>query len=416
MVPERFSEAEAEAYVARTCFKTGPPEAVGVELEWLLHDAADPVRPVSKARLDAALAAVPDLPSGRVTVEPGGQVELSSNPLPGLAACVDAVGDDLAALRAAFAGHGLRLVGDALDPVRQPCRLLHLPRYDAMETFFDRDNASGRLMMCSTASVQVCVDAGPELTGPRAPDFRTRWDLAHTLGPVLVAAFANSPFRAGRPNGYRCGRQAVWACLDPSRTASAWRPGGDPRTDWARFALDARVLCIRTDGTPWPVPRELTFRAWLRGDGPSAPTADDLAYHLTTLFPPVRPRGHLELRTVDAQGGDHWVVPVAVVSALLDDPVAADTAAAAAEPVAADPAATERAARDGLADPALAGAAAECFAAALGALDRLGAAGLRAAVERFAARYVDCRHSPADERLARWRRTGSVHIEEAIAC
>ena len=66
---------------------------------------------------------------------------------------------------------------------------------------------------------------------------------------------------------------------------------------------------------------------------PSPPTADDLDYHLSTLFPPVRPRGHLELRMIDAQPGDGWIVPVAVVAALTDDPVAADAAMAAAEPV-----------------------------------------------------------------------------------
>ncbi len=109
--------------------------------------------------------------------------------------------------------------------------------------------------------------------------------------------------------------------------------------------MDADVLCVRRpDGQPWTVPAGLTFRDWLRGSGqprapdgraPSAgpPTADDLSYHLSTLFPPVRPRGHLELRMIDAQPGDGWIVPVSVVAALTDDPVAADAAMAAAEPV-----------------------------------------------------------------------------------
>ena len=68
----------------------------------------------------------------------------------------------------------------------------------------------------------------------------------------------------------------------------------------------------------------MTFRDWLRGGGERPPTRDDLSYHLSTLFPPVRPRGHLEFRVIDAQPGDGWIVPAAVVTAaLLDDPAAA---------------------------------------------------------------------------------------------
>ena len=88
----------------------------------------------------------------------------------------------------------------------------------------------------------------------------------------------------------------------------------------------------------------MTLRDWVRGDwAPEEgrrdaangalrpPTADDLGYHLSTLFPPVRPRGHLEVRGIDAQPGDGWMVPLAVTAALLDDPVAAEQAMAAAE-------------------------------------------------------------------------------------
>ena len=112
------------------------------------------------------------------------------------------------------------------------------------------------------------------------------------------------------------------------------------------------------------------------GAGERRPTADDLTYHLSTLFPPVRPRGHLELRMIDAQPADGWIVPTAVATALLDDPKAADAAMAAAEPLwhgpgpgsarsrrsEADP--WLRAARHGPADPALSRASRACFEAA----------------------------------------------------
>ena len=110
----------------------------------------------------------------------------------------------------------------------------------------------------------------------------------------------------------------------------------DPRAAWARYALDAEVMCVRRgEGQSWSAPPGLTFRDWLRGRGceERPPTQADLAYHLSTLFPPVRPQGHLEVRFIDAQPGDGWIVPAAVVSALADDPVAAQLAMAAAEEV-----------------------------------------------------------------------------------
>jgi glutamate--cysteine ligase len=399
----------AEAYVAATCFKTGPPGKVGVELELFALDPADPARAVDATTLQAVLADAGPLPAdGLLTAEPGGQLELSSQPASSLEGCAAAVGADLAQLRSAAATAGLLLAGIGTDPYRRPLRVIDLPRYAAMETFFDRFGPEGRVMMCSTASVQVCLDVG--LPGRGASGYRRRWHLVHALAPVLVAAFANSPLRVGRPTGWRSTRQAVWARLDPSRTAAPGDggAGGDPAAAWAKYALDAQVLCVRNEGSgPWTVPAGLTFRAWLRGGGPRPATQEDLRYHLTTLFPPVRPRGWLELRMIDAQPGDDWIVPTAVVTALVDDEIASDAALAAAEPLGdtADPALWTRAARDGLTDPDLHVVAVRCFSAALCALDRLDARSrIKAAVEAFMDSYVTRGRCPADDRLEEWRR------------
>ncbi len=124
------------------CFKTGPPGRVGVELEWLVRDGRDPALPVDRRRVTAGLsplAAPPGLPGqGTLTTEPGGQVELSSAPAAGLGHCVDVTSLDLAALRQAVQQAGLCLAGHGLDPLRPPRRVLDLPRYAAMEAFFDR--------------------------------------------------------------------------------------------------------------------------------------------------------------------------------------------------------------------------------------------------------------------------------------
>ncbi|HLX48691.1 MAG TPA: ergothioneine biosynthesis glutamate--cysteine ligase EgtA [Streptosporangiaceae bacterium] len=419
-----LSEEDAEAHIHGICFKTGPPGRVGVELEWLVSDRRDPALRVQADRVMQAVAGLTTgnphtvLPGGgKLSTEPGGQLELSSAPATSLGGCVEAAGADLATLRDATRAAGLRLSGHGLDPIRPPRRVLDLPRYTAMEKFFDRRGPWGRVMMCNTASVQVCLDAGHDGQGTNS--YRSRWRLVHAIGPVLVAAFANSPLRAG----WRCARQAVWARLDPVRTKApagaeptGSRLGGedpDPRDAWARFALDAELMCIRRNGQAgWAAPPGLTFRGWLRGAGERRPTADDLTYHLSTLFPPVRPQGHLELRMIDAQPADGWVVPAAVVTALVDDPKAADAAMAATEPIWANGTVKRahqntsdanpwlRAARHGPTDAGIGRASKACFEAADAALGRAGApAGIRDAVAAFAERYVLHNRCPADDRL-----------------
>lgn len=401
------TEAEAEALVHGICFKTGPPRALGVELEWLVHERRRPRLRASPERLRAAYAALRALPlTSSLTVEPGGQLELSSAPAATLTDLVRSVTADLAAVRAVLREADLALSGHGHDPFNPPDRFLREPRYDAMEVYLDRFGPEGRAMMCSSASVQVCLDAGYEEPGPLGHG--RRWWLAHQLGAVLLAAFAHSPLALGRPTGWRSTRQANWAAMDPGRITSPPLEG-DPRAAWARYVLDAPVLCVRTgDGGPWRVPEDLTFRAWTRSAAP--PDRADLDYHVTTLFPPVRPRGHLELRMIDAQpGADGWIVPLAVTAALFDDPEAAETAYRTVKPLAEragrEPAPRNplwtAAARSGLADPELREAAVICFDAALEALPRLGAdPGVRDAVADFADRYVARGRCPADDLLA----------------
>jgi glutamate--cysteine ligase len=265
-------------------------------------------------------------------------------------------------------------------------------------------------MMCGTASVQVCLDAGDD--GRGRTGFRSRWRLLHAIGPVLVSAFANSPLRGGRATGWRSTRQQVWSRMDPGRTRPPAQgvdgDGEDPRDAWAAYALDAELMCVPDAGSAdWTAPTGLTFRGWLRGEAGSLrpPTREDLTYHLSTLFPPVRPRGHLELRMIDAQPDDGWIVPAAVATALTDDERAADTAMAAIEPVWAGSADGGhepwlRAARCGPADPQLALAARHCFEAADAALARADAPALiREAVVEFTERYVMKDRCPADDRL-----------------
>src|ERR1700742_2471107 len=288
-----LDEENAAGHVHGICLKTGPPHRVGVELEWWVRDARDPALPVPAERIAAAVTAFdavrghpghgkgngedgdgPELPTSShpgvlpsgalLTTEPGGQLELSSQPADSLADLVRATSADLAVLRAELATQGLELAGIGLDPLRPPRRVLQLPRYAAMEAFFDQGGPWGRQMMCGTASVQVCLDAGEDSDGPSG--YRRRWQLVHAIGPVLVAAFANSPLREGKPTGWVSSRQQVWTRMAPGRTSPP-RPDEDPREAWAAYALDARVMCVPNgDSGDWSAPPGLTFRDWVRGD------------------------------------------------------------------------------------------------------------------------------------------------------
>lgn len=397
------SREDAEAYVASVCFKHGPPRLIGVELEWLLARRAEPPSPLDAAVLTAALGphtphsldpfspALP-LPLGStVTVEPGGQVELASQPFADLGALVQAVQSDAAELHRRLAGQALRPHPFAADPA-PPHRVLTTPRYAAMEAAFDRLGGEGRSMMCSTAAVQPSLDLGERA------DLPARWRALHLLGPVLVAAFANSPVLHGRRTGWKSSRMAVWLALDPPRTAPPDLSDADPAAGYARRAMEAGLICVRWSDRTWQAPPGVSFADWLAGAPslpPTPPTTEDLDLHLSTLFPPVRPHGHAEVRYIDAQAGDDWVVPVAVLAALLADPATTEAAAEACLPVAgrwAD------AARIGLADPAIAKAAVAVFGLAADALPSLvGPGPVRELVDTFSQRWVLRGRCPADE-------------------
>ncbi|WP_089013981.1 ergothioneine biosynthesis glutamate--cysteine ligase EgtA [Micromonospora inositola] len=369
--------AGAARHIARICFKTGPPRLTGVELEWTVHDAADPARPVDRERLRRALGrhspatigatslAEPLPGGGSVTVEPGGQVEISTPPRSSVGALIAATEGDIAELTAVLDAAGLVLGHTGIDPWRAPRPVVETPRYQAMRCVFDRRGPAGRTMMYSTAGLQVCLDAGePERLAER-------WAAVHAVGPPLVAAFATADRHAGRRTGWASARMAAWLAIDPARTRPVWspaRPDRDPVAAWTEYVLAAPLLCLRDDSPDWTPPAGVTFADWLAGALPRPPTTDDLEYHVSTLFPPVRPRGYLEVRYLDAQPGRDWTLPLAVLAALFADPGTTRTALTVAAPVA------DRwhpAARYGLADRPLAEAAAALFDLALAALPGL---------------------------------------------
>ncbi|MGH3329822.1 MAG: glutamate-cysteine ligase family protein [Nocardioidaceae bacterium] len=364
---------DAEAYVAMICFKHGPPRLVGVELEWTVHHSDRHDRPLDPAHLAQALGrhapatvaprgSHAPLPHGsQVTVEPGGQVEISSRPRAALASLVEAVDADIASLDELLAPAGLARGETGIDTHREAQRLVDVPRYRAMQAYFDRIGPWGSSMMCSTASTQVCVDAG------EAGDVHRRWLALHTVGPVLVALFANSPVVAGRVTGWASNRlRATLSTCPPFTQPVTGRE--DPVEAWVRTAMTAPVLCVRRAGDRWESP-PMSFAEWVGGANGSRPTYGDLEYHLTTLFPPVRPRGYVEVRYLDAQPAGCWHHPLVLLCALLSSPAAVDRCIELTEHCA-DLWLT--AARDGLRDTTLAAAARAVVELGGSHVDRLG--------------------------------------------
>ena len=355
---DTLTSAEDGAHrIVETCLTDGPVGPVGLEIEAHCFDLTDPHRRPGWAEVTATLAALPRLPGGSlVTVEPGGAVELSGPPLPDVSTAVAAMRSDHALLRAEFAQAGLGLVLLGADPLRPVHRVNPGARYAAMETFFQASDtgAAGAAMMTSTASVQVNLEAGPR------SGWADRVRLAHALGPMMIAIAANSPMLAGGFTGCQSARQLVWSRLDSARCGPILGASGDdPASDWARYALRAPVMLVHNPD-PTPVTQWVPFADWADGRvllGDRRPTMGALDYHLTTLFPPVRPRGFLEVRYLDSVPDAVWPALVSMLTVLLDDPVAADIAAEATEPVAT---AWDRAAQLGLQDRRLQRAALRC--------------------------------------------------------
>ena len=282
--------------------------------------STSPSRPDARAGSEVLdlVAGLPALPAhSRVTLEPGGQIELSTPPGADVVAAVSALRADRAVLRESLLARGYGAAPLGTDPARPVSRINPGARYAAMERHFDALGcaAPGMEMMTATAALQLNLDAGP------ATGWEQRLGLVRALVPVLVACSSTSPYLSSQASGWHSMRQGIWRGIDHGRSDPI-QPG-EPTLAWADYALDAPVMLVREDSGAGPgqrltpVTRRVSFAEWLRGAGPveRRPGTDDLDYHLTTLFPPVRPRGYLEIRCLDALP-DRWWPGIA---ALVDD-------------------------------------------------------------------------------------------------
>jgi glutamate--cysteine ligase len=306
---------------------------------------------------------------GRVTFEPGGQIEYASPPRSSATDLIRDLSTTTAILREECSNRGIRLLDCGLDPANGPHDAplqVSAPRYRRMDAHFARIGPAGARMMRQTASLQIAIDLGR--------DSGRRWRLLNALVPVLTAVFANSRRYAGSDTGFASYRAETWRRADPSRTGVL--DGIDPVSEYVDFALRAPALLLGPESDP-----AQPFATWVgRGAGVA-----QWENHLGTLFPEVRPRGYFEVRSIDAVPESRWPAALVLIAGLAYDRVAADEAAEIIrEP---DAELLERAGRFGLTDPVLAGMARQLATVALAGCRRLGPAFLsdehRGAAEDF---------------------------------
>jgi glutamate--cysteine ligase len=383
-------------------FGGGFDRTVGLELEWLCR-TADGGRP-SLATLEALVQKTgPRLThGGRLTIEPGGQLEISTAPLATFRAACEAAANDLLTLEQACTRYGIDLIALGHDPDRSPdCLRTDTPRYAAMLRYFETRWPEASEMMTNTASIQVNVGLGLDHA-----DAERRWRLAHDLGPTMIAAFANSPFANGRPTGWKSTRWGRWRHIDPARTGSP-KVRSTPADEFVDYALRAPVMLIVDGDDCTALTDPFPFARWMdEGHELGWPTQEDLEYHLTTLFPPIRPRGWYEVRYLDALPTPFWQVAASVIGLLLDEAALADEAT---DALAGTTALWEEAARDGLDHPQLGTAARRLFSSVLDELASTGHDGTtEAVVATYFEHWIARNRCPADDRLDHWRRTGEL--------
>jgi glutamate--cysteine ligase len=244
----------------------------------------------------------PDCPKGgSISLEPGGQFELSGAPLKTLHQTCSEVHGHLAQVRDIGGTLGIGFLGLGFSPKWTLAETPAMPkeRYGIMARYMPKVGRLGLDMMFRTCTVQVNVDFADEA------DMVKKMQVGLALQPLATALFANSPFTDGKPNGFLSYRAEIWRYTDADRTGLlpfVFEPGfGFER--YVDYALDVPMYFLYRQGRYIDV-AGASFRDFLAGKlsalPDERPTLDDFADHLTTLFPEVRLKRFLEMRGADA--------------------------------------------------------------------------------------------------------------------
>ena len=242
-----------------------------------------------------------------ITLEPGGQLELSGAPLVSVHDTCQEVRDHLSLLRSLRDELRIGFLGLGFQPKwkREDIPWMPKGRYAVMRRYMPQVGTHGLDMMLRTATVQVNLDFESEA------DMARKMRIGYCLQPVVTALFAASPFVEGKPSGYLSYRAHCWRDTDPARTGIPAMIFDDDFgfASYMEWLLDAPMYFIIRGGNYIDCAGQ-SFRDFLHGKLAALPgqfpTMDDWELHITTVYPEVRMKGYLEMRGADA-GGKSWI-------------------------------------------------------------------------------------------------------------
>ena len=239
-----------------------------------------------------------------ISLEPGGQLELSGTPLENLHQTCKETGQHLKIMKEVMSGLGLSMVGVGYDPkwARSDISFMPKGRYEIMKNYMPKVGQLGLDMMLRTCTIQVNLDFASE------KDMIEKFQISMALQSVATALFANSPFIEGKPSGYLSSRAMVWTDTDPYRT-------GVPEIvfdsnfgyeSWLNYVLEVPMYFVYRDGKYIDVAGNSFvdfMEGKLKGFEGQYPTIKDWEDHITVAFPEVRLKQYLEMRGAD---GGPW--------------------------------------------------------------------------------------------------------------
>lgn len=239
-----------------------------------------------------------------ISLEPGGQFELSGAPLESIHETCDEVNAHLNDVKSICDAMDVGFIGLGAAPIWRYEDMPRMPkgRYKLMTDYMDRVGSMGKTMMYRTCTVQVNLDFSSEA------DMVQKMRVALALQPIATALFSSSPFFEGKPNNHKSWRARVWRDLDPARTGMLpfVFDDGFGFEAWADYALDVPMYFVYRDGKYIDALGQ-SFRDFLEGRLPALPgeipTLSDWADHLTTVFPEARVKKFIEMRGAD---GGPW--------------------------------------------------------------------------------------------------------------
>lgn len=239
-----------------------------------------------------------------ISLEPGGQLELSGAPVETIHETCDEVNTHLREVKDVADDIGVGFIGLGAAPEwsHEQMDLMPKGRYKLMDSYMQKVGTMGTTMMRRTCTVQVNLDFATEA------DMVQKMRVAVAMQPIANALFANSPFLDGKPNGVKSTRGLVWRNLDDARTGMVpfVFDEGFGFEAWVQYALDVPMYFVYRDGKYIDALGQ-SFRDFLKGELPALPgekpTLSDWADHLTTLFPEARVKKFIEMRGAD---GGPW--------------------------------------------------------------------------------------------------------------